>query len=619
MYRSYCNQGPNENLIRFTPPGFCHSINVQFPRQRLPVCESCKKRSKTREQCRARDCHTALPWCDTFVCISLDNSCTGSDGKLLDEPFVVKVVAPIAFNLKGDVNLLTPACAACREKNYTRAHCRQKKRHRQLPWNTIHIICSLSSATIRKRGDPVSPPPCSKRSKNITGASDYVESTMDSFNAKRKKSSAVSSAIEEDSITELVQPEKEVLYPKTNKKQKGANVNHIKESGVDYIEGDNLEGEGDNLEELKAIEAAKLDSIPRSRTFLVTISTKLHRVEWLDIDPAISTDLHRTNELDFGNHVSENMDFCNTSIIGQTIGPRSVMGSPGAGVTTVGTTNVIQNINARSLGAVDVMHSQHNSAAQESMNTITTVDSNDYTRITSSAADGLGFSANDGGLTSRRSNISSQFEGGRMPQFGVYEMMSHDPFHQMEVNRRPNQTQVESIGRRVPFESLQGSERLSSSAIDMSRAGFSSLQEMIQYDQTMRYSRDLIHAQLSLDDSRMIDANIPIVTRAGQSDYCSFARTPTEGEARSRGYGMPAQSGRTANRFNLMATSGAISGLGGLDRFEMVGDPPGQASINMGNGEGREQIHLTRNEPSRENTNTTWSRDKEGFDNSQEN
>ncbi len=42
---------------------------------------------------------------------------------------------------------------------------------------------------------------------------------------------------------------------------------------------DDGEGDEEDLEALKAIEAAKLENIPRSRTFLATVSSKLHRIE----------------------------------------------------------------------------------------------------------------------------------------------------------------------------------------------------------------------------------------------------------------------------------------------------------------------------------------------------
>lgn len=151
MYSSYGNQRRNANVLRFTPPGFKHPIDVQFPPRCLPVCERCKKNFKTREHCRGRDCHTDLAWCETYVCVSLDKTCTNEDGKLLDGPFIAKVVPPIAFNLKGNLNPLTPICAPCKDKNYTRTYCRQNKKHRQLPWSTVYVIVTLKPGVVPER------------------------------------------------------------------------------------------------------------------------------------------------------------------------------------------------------------------------------------------------------------------------------------------------------------------------------------------------------------------------------------------------------------------------------------------------------------------------------------
>jgi hypothetical protein len=149
MYSSYSNQRKNSNVLRLTPPGFKHPIDVQFPPRCLPVCGRCKKNFKTREHCRGRDCHTDLPWCDTYVCVSLDKSCTDENGKLLDGPFVAKVIPPVDFTFKeqGELDPLTPICAPCKDKNYTRTYCRQHKNHRQLPWSTVYVIVSLDPSS----------------------------------------------------------------------------------------------------------------------------------------------------------------------------------------------------------------------------------------------------------------------------------------------------------------------------------------------------------------------------------------------------------------------------------------------------------------------------------------
>jgi len=130
------------NLLRFTPPGFPCSIDVPFPGRLLPVCETCKKNYKTREHCRNRECHTGLPWSKCFVCVSLDPSCTKENNTLVSGPFISRLLPPQPLCFTGEVNPETTLCGMCKDKNYTRAHCRMNKKHRQLPWNTVFIALS---------------------------------------------------------------------------------------------------------------------------------------------------------------------------------------------------------------------------------------------------------------------------------------------------------------------------------------------------------------------------------------------------------------------------------------------------------------------------------------------
>ena len=133
-----------KNVLTFTPPGFRYPIDVPFPERRLPVCERCKKNFKTREFCRSRDGHTGLPWSLTYVCVTLDSTCTGDDGKILEGPFIARPLPAQPYALKGDVNPKTPICAPCKEKNYTRSYCRKKQSHRHLPWSTVYTMLSLA-------------------------------------------------------------------------------------------------------------------------------------------------------------------------------------------------------------------------------------------------------------------------------------------------------------------------------------------------------------------------------------------------------------------------------------------------------------------------------------------
>jgi len=134
-----------KNVLSFAPQGFSKPIHVEFPERRLPVCGRCKKNFKTREFCRARDGHTELPWSMTYVCITLDQSCTDEDGKLLEGPFISRTLPPQPYAIKGEtVDPDTPICAPCKEKNYTRSYCRKKQSHRHLPWSTVYTMLSLA-------------------------------------------------------------------------------------------------------------------------------------------------------------------------------------------------------------------------------------------------------------------------------------------------------------------------------------------------------------------------------------------------------------------------------------------------------------------------------------------
>ncbi len=296
MYSSYGNQRRNANVLRFTPPGFSHPIDVQFPPRCLPVCERCKKNFKTREHCRGRDCHTDLAWCETYVCVSLDNSCTGEDNKLLEAPFVAKVVPPIAFNLKGDLNPLTPICAPCKDKNYTRTYCRQNKNHRQLPWSTVYVIVSLKPGFIPERNSANST--SNKRRKDNSGdakTEDREEANEDDL--KRKTSGATPAEKVKDegedskssSDKPIAEDGKETDQKKSSDDKESSEGDDKKsEEEVDEEKASDKDSKKHKKEEpeveldadaLFAIEAKKLESIPRSRTFLATVSCKTNRIE----------------------------------------------------------------------------------------------------------------------------------------------------------------------------------------------------------------------------------------------------------------------------------------------------------------------------------------------------
>ena len=140
------------NIIRCSIPGLKDTVDLPFPDGKLPVCQKCKKIYKTRELCRVRDRHTEAPWSTTYVCVTVDESCfqkVGDEEKLVEEgPFKFianSIPAPTCtyIGTKKDLGgTKSPICMACKDKNYTRHHCRVKNSHLQLPWATSYVVLS---------------------------------------------------------------------------------------------------------------------------------------------------------------------------------------------------------------------------------------------------------------------------------------------------------------------------------------------------------------------------------------------------------------------------------------------------------------------------------------------
>ncbi len=141
------------NSIKCYIPGLKNQVDIPFPDRKLPVCKRCKKIYKTRELCRVRDRHTEVPWSTTYICGTLDDSCfnRGSDGELsLVEEGPMRFVAqsvpspPVPYRSKDNAlgGTKSPICMACKDKNYTRHHCRIKNKHLELPWGTVYVTIS---------------------------------------------------------------------------------------------------------------------------------------------------------------------------------------------------------------------------------------------------------------------------------------------------------------------------------------------------------------------------------------------------------------------------------------------------------------------------------------------
>lgn len=138
----YPQQLSHGNVLTFTPPGFNQTLNVKFPDCRLAVCEKCKKNYKTRDMCRVRNSHTSEPWTTAFICFTLDDNCTDENGKYVDKPFAVRMIQWQPYCAKTSFDPKTPVCSACKKTNRTRSFCRDRHKHRQLPWCTVYVLLS---------------------------------------------------------------------------------------------------------------------------------------------------------------------------------------------------------------------------------------------------------------------------------------------------------------------------------------------------------------------------------------------------------------------------------------------------------------------------------------------
>lgn len=138
----YPQQLSHGNVLTFTPPGFKQTLNVKFPDCRLAVCEKCKKNYKTRDMCRVRNSHTAEPWTTAYMCFTLDDNCTDENGKYIEKPLAVRMIQWQPYCVKTPFDPKTPVCSACKKTNRTRSFCRERHKHRQLPWCTVYVLLS---------------------------------------------------------------------------------------------------------------------------------------------------------------------------------------------------------------------------------------------------------------------------------------------------------------------------------------------------------------------------------------------------------------------------------------------------------------------------------------------
>lgn len=177
--------------------------------------------------CRVRSVHTTPPWTTAYICITVDESCTDENGKYVDKPLTVRMVQWQPYCVVKPFDSKTPVCASCKRTNRTRSFCRERHRHRHLPWCTVYVLLSALDQT-----DPTTV---------VAGASTKVDLDEDQEN---------SSAGDE-------------CKPKA--------YEDLSTAGSDTIASD-ADGESDDI-----------NDIPESRTFLAKVSSRGTAIHWLEL------------------------------------------------------------------------------------------------------------------------------------------------------------------------------------------------------------------------------------------------------------------------------------------------------------------------------------------------
>jgi len=217
------------NVIKYLIPGLKNTIEIPFPDRKLPVCKRCKKIYKTRELCRIRDGHTDTPWNISYLCVTLDDSCFVRDSKgnlcLLEDDsmqFVARSLPgpPMPYCAKkGHIGgAKAPICMACKDKNYTRHHCREKQKHQQLPWGTVYVLMSATPCTsensfarnIDNRTHD-SGPNNKRPASSISISSDCSSGQEDGSSSKKMKGDECSTTTSDTSASTSASTEEEVV------------------------------------------------------------------------------------------------------------------------------------------------------------------------------------------------------------------------------------------------------------------------------------------------------------------------------------------------------------------------------------------------------------------------
>lgn len=268
----------NWDPFLLTIPGLQDKVEIQFPKQRLPVCVKCKQNYKTRKLCRERRKHNDLPWRKTYICITLNRSCFSDDYELIDRPFLARNTnwQPYQYKDWSSINSKIPMCRECKGKNYTRSYCRERKyKHRDLPWETVYV-----ELYPKEKGKPQEKNAEKRSNKDQNGdETSGLSNDASVSNTPGEEDKSDSNSCEEDAEEEDTTDSKNTIGTDSSKRKNNSIDPGSKKSKSNEEKPINvvkLPNQMDNNFSFKVVD--------KSRTFLVEVSHYEYNAQWLDLD-----------------------------------------------------------------------------------------------------------------------------------------------------------------------------------------------------------------------------------------------------------------------------------------------------------------------------------------------
>jgi len=256
----------------------------------LPVCDKCKRHYKTRDICRIKHGHTDVPWTNTYICITIDKSCIDNNGKYIirndHKLYVVNLPSPpqLDNNEKNSITTMSnkyvvnscldekaPVCLNCKQSNRSRAYCRKKFRHRELPWNTLFVMLKLQQQHVGTCSSSGAAGSITFQSSGASSERDGDDGAIADFLNTTFRDGDGGGKIEEDN----------------NKMPPLPTLDHLLAAAAEKEEEEEIQEEEPQQTQNQKEESNKLEAefdincIAPSRTFLSIISSTENSIRWL--------------------------------------------------------------------------------------------------------------------------------------------------------------------------------------------------------------------------------------------------------------------------------------------------------------------------------------------------